>query len=530
MKRFVSSVLDRASLTPDVKRAFLTDDSMALFREAFTSSSVDSVTNYEKLEHTGDSFLNLATALYITERFPDITKEVWTTRIKFFLVESRTLSKIAYENGFADHIRVKTIVFDDEYYLDKTVYSVLEDVVEAFFGAVTIIADTAWGTGHGLDIVKRILTTYFDKIEIPLTVDFLFDRVTVLKEICDEQGWLDCNRIIRVYKDNMSVHRRSAYKGTVKVPLTQSGVPFTIATAVGSTLRDAKDRVAGKAIDILRSDYDIVSRRYTDSPYDSISSDILYGDKEYAEFGRVLKRYLRGKDIPTDMYRTLTSKRVIAAIYRGIMTNRAKTSLVGPVILDATITNFADTIMKVSSEAVKTRFRHNFISGNYISEYVRKQGFVEILSTQYHHDRSLRLMFKTMLGGIYVELANAKYGMVEIYRLLYRLSIYLFIDTPIPIQPKKDPKSQLKDIYRLLRWGDISEGNLVLVERTDDRGYTITVYGFPIGDRKPVEKNKVMLAVASSDTKAGATLDAYTSALSKLASEYKIYSRGIFYS
>lgn len=87
----------------------------------------------ERLEFLGDSVLNIIAAKYLFERFPN-RNEGFMTRIRTKLVNGDTLGKHAKEMGLGKYIIISRHVEDK--CNGRTSEKILEDVFEAFFGAL----------------------------------------------------------------------------------------------------------------------------------------------------------------------------------------------------------------------------------------------------------------------------------------------------------------------------------------------------------------------------------------------------------
>jgi dsRNA-specific ribonuclease len=525
LKQFVRDTLQRAGVENKVFSLFLTEENLAIFQEAFTHSSFDKKKNYEKLEHTGDTFVNLCTALYITKRFPEINNEAWLSRIKFFLQGKQTLSKLSYENGFTDNIRMVNVEFTDEYYKDEDLMSILEDVFEAFFGAVGTVADSTISTGAGLEICYKLLSYYFDTVRISITVDFLFDPVTLFKEIGDAEKW---NLKSPVTSFKMADGR---FRAIVSAPLGVDGSSVMLGKMDSTNITHAKNTAARKALKALDRVYGIRSKRHDDTPT-VIRPKHSFEKVQHDRFKKFMNWLLSNKGIPRKYKTYLMSKDVLENMVINVKFCSSFVCMVGPLVLDHAITNFADTVIGEAGEGLKTAFRHEYTKGTDIINYVNEGGFIKVAEDispyedQDISDKSMKLMFKGILGGIFMELWT-QFSIEIAYRVAYRVCIYMFT-TNKSLQPKRDSKSRLYCIFNNMKW-PITQGDLIKVDYTD-KIYTVTVEGYPEGTRTPAKKNRVLLAESSGKVKADVEEEAYSKAIEKLATRYKIYSRKLFYS
>jgi dsRNA-specific ribonuclease len=171
----------------------LDDDSLELYRKAFTHVSYDAVNNYEVYEQLGDITVNKFLVWYFHNRFTTATgiglfnsalgvKVVARLRIKYG--SKQFLSELADRLGFWDHVQMGEVVSSGKR------MSVLEDVFEAFIGVTEYIIDRRFKmessvTGIGYMCCYQILRSFFESIPIDLSYEQLFDAKTRCKELFD---------------------------------------------------------------------------------------------------------------------------------------------------------------------------------------------------------------------------------------------------------------------------------------------------------------------------------------------------------
>ena len=85
--------------------------------------------SYERLEFLGDAVLNLATASYLFERYPD-EDEGFMTRMRTQLVNGKMLADLCLR-----HTTLSKFVLTGDSY-QEIPYNIIEDVFEAFLGAI----------------------------------------------------------------------------------------------------------------------------------------------------------------------------------------------------------------------------------------------------------------------------------------------------------------------------------------------------------------------------------------------------------
>lgn len=156
---------------------------MMLYAQAFTHSSVSPV-NYEWLEILGDATLNKAIVWYINNRFPQLHNAEGVkviARLKIKLVSKNNFSEIAEQYGFLPFIQIN----EENMKQKLNLKSVLEDVLEAFFGTTELLIDKHYGQGSGYGICYELLKNIMDRRHISLKYEDLYDPITRLKETFD---------------------------------------------------------------------------------------------------------------------------------------------------------------------------------------------------------------------------------------------------------------------------------------------------------------------------------------------------------
>ena len=184
-------------------------EGMELYLQAFTHESVDPVQNYQWLEILGDVTLNKCIVWYINSRFPQLHNKEGVkviARLKINLVSKKNFSEIARRLGFLPFIRCDPQNNNGKPCLEV---DLLEDTLEAFFGATEILIDQAVSVGAGYGICYHLLKNIMDPEPISLRYEDLYDAVTRLKELSDAHKQLgqihytvfkiDNNQMVRVF-------------------------------------------------------------------------------------------------------------------------------------------------------------------------------------------------------------------------------------------------------------------------------------------------------------------------------------------
>lgn len=183
MESFIRSILKK-SLDDDMIDTLL-QESFDKFQAAFTSTDFNKLENYEFFEQLGDLSINKFIVTYMSKRFPQLRSSSGVgvlATLRILYGSKDVLSSLCEKYGFDKFIRLTK-----EEKLDKNRYrDILEDVFEAFFGALEFSIDSKWYHGMGYITVYRILSSMFDEFDISIDYETLVDAKTRLNELKDE--------------------------------------------------------------------------------------------------------------------------------------------------------------------------------------------------------------------------------------------------------------------------------------------------------------------------------------------------------
>lgn len=184
-KNMIVSLLNKGKLKKKYHTLLTNDESMKIFSAVFTSTTADENDNYEVYEQLGDITVNKFIICYMYKRFPKLhcTKGVKVVaRLRINYGSKQSFAQIAESLGFWSFITAS----EEERNRNKK--PLLEDTLEAFFGAVEYIIDNNTLHGVGYAVVYSILSVIFDEIDISLKYENLYDSKTRLKELFDFFG------------------------------------------------------------------------------------------------------------------------------------------------------------------------------------------------------------------------------------------------------------------------------------------------------------------------------------------------------
>ena len=182
-KNFIGKILKIIKLNK-ISIAKLTDDeSMQIWNQIFTHKSCDEHYNYEQWELMGDVTANKAIVWYfLRDRFPQLFNPKGVkvvTRLKI-----RYVSKKAFSD-FAKVLDFWPFISAEEEVREKEMKPVLEDVFEAFIAGLEFLIDKKFRKGVGYIACYTLIKKLFDKMDISLKYEELYDAITRLKETQD---------------------------------------------------------------------------------------------------------------------------------------------------------------------------------------------------------------------------------------------------------------------------------------------------------------------------------------------------------
>jgi dsRNA-specific ribonuclease len=187
-RKFIQKMLERANINQEYRVKFTDADGMQLFLAAVTHPTFNAENNYQELEFIGDGIIKGVLSQYIPRRFPALasggskyskkgTAEGVLSKTRRFLEQRKTLSDFALKLGFWDYVRA------DEGVLTKLRKETLEDVFEAFVGALVEIVDQRVKRGLGYYYAYNFVESSLNEIEIEISKETLDDPITRLNEL-----------------------------------------------------------------------------------------------------------------------------------------------------------------------------------------------------------------------------------------------------------------------------------------------------------------------------------------------------------
>lgn len=240
----LTRVIQKSNLKQDLMRKLVGHEKFIKTMDTvFTHPSANKSVNYEYFEILGDATLNKSIVWYISKRFPQLQCPEGVkiiARLKINLISKKTFSALAQSLGFWEFVSA------EEEIRQTKMKKILEDVFEAFFGALEMLLDDIVYPGAGYPICYRIIVSLFNELTISLAYNDLYDPITRLKEVFD-------------YFKDLGTFSFTSYKqdGIQYVNVCKKRPSDTNPTVIGSgsaaLLDDAKQKACMKGIEYLKN-------------------------------------------------------------------------------------------------------------------------------------------------------------------------------------------------------------------------------------------------------------------------------------
>lgn len=178
----IKALLEKANIVPKYMKLLLSKESLEEYGKAFTDSTAEAINNYEVYEQLGDLSANKFIVSYMYKRFPKLRQPQGVrvvARLRINYGAKQTFFEIARNLGFWEYVSAS------QKKRDHQMKALLEDSFEAFIGCTEFLLDCYFRPGVGYAIVHDILSSIFDKIDISLKYEDLYDAKTRLKELFD---------------------------------------------------------------------------------------------------------------------------------------------------------------------------------------------------------------------------------------------------------------------------------------------------------------------------------------------------------
>ena len=256
--KFISGLLRRTGLSSKRIEELTRPAPIADFAQAFVPSEVNPRSNYERLEFEGDVVVNLVVVEYIFLRFPSITDVGYATRIKHNLISKKQLGVMAMRLGFDRYARygekVKISLSRDPVRESNPDWlSLMEDIFEAFVGALVRLSNARWTRGVGYHLAFSFISSILDEMGVDTEYEKVYDPKTRLKEIYDQEGWGFNARSFRVVERSEG-GVADGDKPLFKILVFRPGDARPYVELSGHRKMETEHAAAEKAIEALRKE------------------------------------------------------------------------------------------------------------------------------------------------------------------------------------------------------------------------------------------------------------------------------------
>ncbi len=189
--------------------------------------------SYERLEYLGDAILNMIVASYLYERFPD-QSEGFLSRIRTKLVNGKMLGYLSDKIGFPKYAIISKQVEEAN---GRTNYKIMEDIFEAFIGALYIDYSDIGNVIEGFNISRKWIIYI---IENYLDLSDLRKSRTNYKDILVSYMQHTLQDVPKYYEINIT----SKNNNKIFTYCIKNKNDLVIATATGNTKKDAENNVS----------------------------------------------------------------------------------------------------------------------------------------------------------------------------------------------------------------------------------------------------------------------------------------------
>ena len=220
----INLITKRGNVTLENAELIFDDQAIQLMKIAFTHPSMLEEKNYEFYELMGDVTLNKVIMWYLYRRIPTLksapNSAMIMTELKKVYISKKIFSPYSKKLGFDKFIRWKQLTVIEKNLTRDIIMddSMLEDVFEAFCGALEDLIDSKIIVNSGMSIIYNIISSIMDEINIVTNLEELFDPKTQIKEIVEDSQTIQFIDETKGYKLKYS-SSKSDYKWIVKLEI-----------------------------------------------------------------------------------------------------------------------------------------------------------------------------------------------------------------------------------------------------------------------------------------------------------------------
>lgn len=208
--------------------------------------------SYERLEYLGDAILGMIVARYLYERYPD-QPEGFLSRLRTKIVNGKMLGSLSEKVGFPKYAILSKQIEESQ---GRTNYKIMEDVFEAFIGAIYMDFQTPDDdvnlpkhlpflpcSGAGYFVAEQWVVTILEKF-----LDFadLIQQKTNFKDMLVRHMQYTFQDAPRFFEVNVSVRPNTTCKVFTYCVKDRGGI--VLGTATGTSRKDAENMAARAAL------------------------------------------------------------------------------------------------------------------------------------------------------------------------------------------------------------------------------------------------------------------------------------------
>lgn len=265
-KDYIKGILKRG-LPDHYIDELTTPEALQVFSYAFTSKRANPDHNYEIFEQLGDVSVNKFVVDYMYHRFPQLRNPggvdvVGKLKIKYVAME--VLQGLAEELKMWPYITA----MDEEKNAPVKRKKLMEDVFEAFFGALEFLLNNYIGEdngslnliGVGYHVNYTILKSLYDNLNISIRYEDLVDAKTRLNElVADQQNALASHGIgSKPLYENRTIIGYNTNETTLSlVDPKRHFKPYHLSNGAADTIKQAQEIAAEEAIALLNQRFGI---------------------------------------------------------------------------------------------------------------------------------------------------------------------------------------------------------------------------------------------------------------------------------
>lgn len=192
----IKNIIRRGVDEPLVNK--IVDNNLEIFEAVFTSKDYDPINNYEFFEQLGDLSINKFIVMYMGRKFPQLRNSKGVEILAKFRIHYGSKNVLSQ---LCQKLELDKFVIMTTKDIKQNIKTILEDIFEAFFGAIEFIVDNNVCVGLGFVAVYNILKSIFDDININIDYENITNAKTILNELEREKGLS-----IKIKTDNLIDH------------------------------------------------------------------------------------------------------------------------------------------------------------------------------------------------------------------------------------------------------------------------------------------------------------------------------------